>query len=628
MSNYIKEAFRELELLDEEVFPIDDEVDDKLTTFLDDDSYDDVNVVIDTDAESEEDLEDSYEGKVILSCVVCHDMQYKDPEDVVIDEVSPELVNVGEECPVCSSSDGFKIVGQVAPYSAKSDEVEEDELENTVEIDTEETQSNEIDEVEESLSANKEKVLYEDVSKYPIQALKDAQEAMENEEYEYGYSMMQIDDIVDSIAYDVVKDKYGKDAFMESSLQMGEGNVDVRLKDGTVYRWDYSDEADYMTDKIYSAKSWQDIYDAFNSFLDNYAYEVTEDDVVEECMDKVSSNCDKECTHKGIRIKNRHSKHLNEKRETGLGDVVQQMLDGEFYDNVVSQKTGKIQSVARPTLYSPDVIGYDGKGLTILVDDEEAAKPAKEIADKFSLSTYYEPAKSWEKDRRGVFHIYISDEDWDKDVSDIAYGESLTEAVDNISIETDSNVINVQPQPDGNLSIETASVEDTVDVEVESEETIAPVDDEVQTEIESSNIEAEEEEEDSDIDISDIDISEEDFDSLGESYLKKIYDNVESYSTTAVTKDASSIICEGIIKFTSGKKAKTSFVFENLVRTNKGKVKLIGENIQLSKNKKAFTLTFNGTKDNMICESFNYNYMAKDSKSGKSVPVYGTIKKA
>lgn len=478
MPNYLKEAFKELELLDEEVFPFNKDGAADLQKFLDGDITDDTESIIDPEADSEEDLQKSYEGKVIISCKICHDMQYKDPQDIVIDEES-DYVNVGEECPSCSSVDGYKIVGQVAPYCAECD------------------------------------------------------------------------------------------------------------------------------------KEGEDI-------------EVEETKVVEES--------------------------LNEKRETGLADVVQQMLDGEFYDMVKSEKTGKMQSVGRKPLYKSSDIGYDDEGLTVLVADEAAAGPAKEIAAKFGLETRYEPPKKWEtRDRRGKIHILIPEEDWDKDVSDIAFGdnlgetlvtecdaknnrphlkgnkdheESITESVENVTVETDSDTVTVTPTEGGDVKVETQSKE-----EAEPEaETIVPVDAETKDEIDMNDHNFDDTATD-DLDLDNIELDAEEFDSLGESYLKKVYGNVESYKTSAMKKEDGKLMFEGVITFASGKKAKTSFIFENIVKTRSGKVKFIGENLQLSTNKKAFTITASVNGKKGICESFNYNYIAKDSATGKKVPLYGTIKK-
>ena len=102
--------------------------------FRDNDEVENFVDVVDMDAETVDDLKDSYVGKVILDCCVCHSKQYKDVEDVVIED---EFANVGEECPFCYTADGFKVIGQVAPFGEEPEdeddapESDEDEAEST-----------------------------------------------------------------------------------------------------------------------------------------------------------------------------------------------------------------------------------------------------------------------------------------------------------------------------------------------------------------------------------------------------------------------------------------------------------------------------------------------------------------
>ena len=107
--NYLSEAFKQLEILNEDVFDLDKDGLEDLRDFQDEDEEEVIDV-IDPEAETEEELEDSYIGKVILDCSVCHTDIYKDKEDVIIDEET-QLANVGEECPYCFSVDGFKVIG-------------------------------------------------------------------------------------------------------------------------------------------------------------------------------------------------------------------------------------------------------------------------------------------------------------------------------------------------------------------------------------------------------------------------------------------------------------------------------------------------------------------------------------
>ena len=140
-SAIFNEAFKKLNLLEEEDFNLNrhDEIE-EAEDFLDADVEDDALSIIDTEAETEEELQDNYIGDVILECEVCHSMIYKKPEEVDIDEET-QTVNTQEECPYCMSMDGFKVIGQVSPYR---------ESEFDVTVDGEDIDADgDIDEIEE-----------------------------------------------------------------------------------------------------------------------------------------------------------------------------------------------------------------------------------------------------------------------------------------------------------------------------------------------------------------------------------------------------------------------------------------------------------------------------------------------
>lgn len=208
--------------------------------------------------------------------------------------------------------------------------------------------------------------------------------------------------------------------------------------------------------------------------------------------------------------------------------------------------------------------------------------------------------------------------------------EALGEDFEHVEIETDEQKLTMDAEEDGKITIESEPIANEADVD----EFIQPVPELVQDEIEVSEEEeapVEEapeevpEEEEIDYDIDDFD--EESFDGLGESYLKKVYENVNSYKTTNVNMKDNSLIVEGVITFNSGKTKKTSFVFEAKTATKNNKLRFIGENKQITRGRKAFTLTgtLNENKS-FITEKFNYNYMAKNAE-GKSKRLYGTLKK-
>lgn len=123
MANYLAEAFKAFDALEEDTFEVSDSGIEQLDGFLDDSSAFDKDTVevFDLEAENEEDLKDSYVGEAILDCCVCHEKLFKNKEDIIIDEEA-QVANVGEECPYCFSVDGFKVLGEVAPLQPKCKE--------------------------------------------------------------------------------------------------------------------------------------------------------------------------------------------------------------------------------------------------------------------------------------------------------------------------------------------------------------------------------------------------------------------------------------------------------------------------------------------------------------------------
>jgi len=75
--------------------------------------------------------------QLILECSKCGAIIIKDEADVVIDEES-DLVNIEEECPFCEETEGYKIIGVVAPYEA----IEEDSVEVSEELEPVEANDN------------------------------------------------------------------------------------------------------------------------------------------------------------------------------------------------------------------------------------------------------------------------------------------------------------------------------------------------------------------------------------------------------------------------------------------------------------------------------------------------------
>ena len=204
--------------------------------------------------------------------------------------------------------------------------------------------------------------------------------------------------------------------------------------------------------------------------------------------------------------------------------------------------------------------------------------------------------------------------------------EELTEEFEKVEVATENQKVTLDADDDGKLTIEAEPVEDEEDEEEdEEEEVLAPVSDEVADEIDATANNSESEDEEVEYDVEDFDSDS--FDELGESYLKSVYENVSSYKTTDVSSKGNTLVVEGLIKFNSGKMKPTKFVFEANTATKNNKLRFIGENKQITRGRKAFTITgtLNENKS-FITERFNYNYMTKNEK-GNSTRLYGTLKK-
>lgn len=85
-----------------------------------------VEQIVDVNADTVDDLKKTYIGSTILQCQTCKTMIYKDPKDLVEPEEvqadGEKLYNVDEECPHCGAADGFELIGQVAALNVNPEE--------------------------------------------------------------------------------------------------------------------------------------------------------------------------------------------------------------------------------------------------------------------------------------------------------------------------------------------------------------------------------------------------------------------------------------------------------------------------------------------------------------------------
>ena len=295
------------------------------------------------------------------------------------------------------------------------------------------------------------------------------------------------------------------------------------------------------------------------------------------------------------------SKNLRESRWSytlQVGPALRGAIEEEDYDDVKAKLMD-----AYSELYNNDIIEEDD--YVSWTADLSDVEPDEDELD-YQLSEFYDLC-----DNLGVW-IPLSES--------FKPLKRVHEGFEKIEVETDDQVIKVEseekPEDPTEKMITPVDVEVKDEIEDNTEEVEANDSDEVVDEFSADEDE---------IDYSAEEFDEESFDDLGESYLKRVYENVKSYKTSKVAQAPDRLVIEGIITFNSGNQKKTTFSFTPHDATKSGNVRFLGENLQISRGHKAFVLKGNIKNNAFMFESLNYNYRAKDS-NGKSTKVYGTVK--
>ena len=220
--------------------------------------------------------------------------------------------------------------------------------------------------------------------------------------------------------------------------------------------------------------------------------------------------------------------------------------------------------------------------------------------------------------------------------------ESLKEDIEKATIETEDQVIKVSSEPkEEDMNADWFDHEGgELLPDDQDEEMIAPLDDEDIAEIEAAQEEPEEtaeepteteEENPEDEEEFEFDeIQEESFKRITESYLKKVYSNVRSFKINNLDVNENLLKIDGTIRFNSGNKKDTTFVFESVKNENtiaKSKKRFVGLNETFTDKKDAFVLDTAVNNKKFIAESLSYDYPAKTKDLNESVKtVKGIVK--
>ena len=583
--DFLSEAFKSLRMLNEETFDLSvngEQTD--LKDFLDNDEEIDTVTIIDDEAETEEELKDSYIGKVVLDCNVCHSLIYKDPKDVTIED---EEANINEECPYCfSTGDGFKIVGQIKPFT-REEQIEDEKEEEDSEEDIDEVEEKEEIELDESVCnarKRRNKALQElfdldvDASGQTIglgfgggTGISQGGGAMPGLPG-LGEDIDEDEESLEESFYHVFKGDKDKDKWTlintlesPSACRKYIAKVSNDSRPLYVYKGDRRTPVEVVGDDFMYVKDGSDSPVFINKFG-----EIIDEDICPECG---KNPCECECDEQ------------NEALGVGAGLALGGAAIGA---GILGSK---------------------------LVDSLDEENPDEEIRDE-------------------------ADEIEDREDDD---AKEINESIENLSLDTEDTHMEMTSDEGGKVTITTepkqceeceeVAEEEEVEADdhISDEETIGEVDLDTELEIEKNGEEdteaevtedetvEEEPTEDEEVEVDEFD--EDSFDELGESYLKKVYENVDSFKCINISDNENKLFIEGLITFNSGNQKKTKFVFENQGVSADGKTIFEGFNKEIARGNKSFTLNGVVSGNKIVCESLQYRYNQDKNK------VSGTVRR-
>ena len=397
-----------------------------------------------------------------------------------------------------------------------------------------------------------------------------------------------------------------------------------------------------------------------------------DDDIVDDDEEEIKESLTEEIED----LDNEDSSNEEEIEEslTEASGTAAELLDDDDFDDSSTRSVRDVYDAITGCLYGPE-FGYGARDRRIVPDKakgEHTYKRNTVVPDKDGNIVVWQPTIEDLKfaTKVGRYFKLINDIDFEGPVEESNKGnwkaitnettgektelpyrvtyfvghlyEHLREGFEKVDLEMEDKIIHVSeeekdPIPEAEMvtpvsdELETELLADNtedipLDTEMEEESMIdEPALDDLEV-VDSAtddelDLAADDEEINYDID----DFEEDEFDELGESYLKEVYDNVSEFKTSNVSLKNEQLIVEGVIKFNSGKSKNTQFIFEAKDATKAGNVRFVGENKQISRGKKAFELRGKMQGSRFIAESLNYNYRAKNS-DGKSTRLYGTVK--
>ena len=630
---YIEEAFKRLNLLEDDYSYSEDQQLELLNSFVSDD-IDDIpeEEIIDVEAETCDDLQDNYIGKVIIECDCCHTRLYKDQEDLILgsSEDGVELFNVDEECPVCHTTSGYRVIGKIEQYSDdahKEDEEEHDEEPEEEEVEKpEEVEEPEDDDFEEEVHEALKEALDGDrcvavLNKNEFDETGDAEAIAAKIESDYipGNGELETlnieceaqgDNIIFTGSKIDIDELYNRmfpegitPDYVECSLDESADTVEFNSKE------DAKKYYDEHRNELQDYKSFEDWFESGVEKLDEAlnSVEVKTDEgnvIVEKTDDKL--------------VVDLSSDHDLDVDESGMEDPDLVDLDntgGEMIAPLSNEEEDDILNTAELNAEEDEEPEEED------IDDFEEEEPEDEDTDLPDLDEVEEDEEEDEEEFEESLHESLSDrlrskldamssDDHDEEEDEDPLQESLSDRLKARLASMSSKGNDEDFEEDDEPLGEELSDDDESD---EGDDDEDHYDDEDNDELEIDDLE---------------DFNESTFNKICESYLRRVYENVNGFKCTRAKSSNGKLMVEGVINFVSGNSKQTTFEFSKPTLTKRGKVVLEGLNKTFTNTQNAYILKGYVKDKEFISESMIYRYTAKtinESNQQESVKFYGRV---
>lgn len=618
---YIQEAFKKLQFLNEDSFNLQDVgVVDELTSFVADDKDAPwIEEIIDVESDFTDELQDSYVGKVILQCKCCNAKIYKDASEVFVNE-EDECANVEEECPLCGNAYGWSVIGKIEPYNEEEFK-EEEPVEADLELDLTDDEINEA--LKKSISEDLDIHVQQDengnVEEVIIEKEPEDNVVIDDESPKLPADEVVVD--VDESCHSKLKEEV--DIKVDSTPE-GELIAEVGVDEGEHVEVVDKEEVELPAEDIEVvdeipveegchnklkeawATTYVDVDDEDDCTIEYnvYWYDITEGKKprgnVTETFYKAKDALKYLKSLDSFKWRWGWEPRVSVEPEYGY------IFDDERFNREVDKLIKYLKhrqiEIARGDVNLDESLNNEPQELeSVNIDAENASDDAEKLENPEEDPVLDEPNA----------------------VEELKAPVDLIEGVENLSLDTEDTHMEMTSDENGKVVVMTEPRKEVEEVVEVDNEMIAPLSDEEKEDIlNNEEIVDEPVEDEFEID----EFEEETFNELGESFLKRVYENVNSFKTSSVAYKKGRLVVEGLIKFNSGKEKSTSFIFEKFKNTKRNKVVVTGLNETFSKSKSAFMLKGDLKNKKFISESLIYNYSThslNESNKQEAVKVYG-----